>query len=118
MVCSWGSRWSCITASTGRGRASLEELSPRWLPAVPVDQINGGPLGYKIVDDRPVVYSLGKDGRDDGGRPPIDLPEHSERYPVGPPDVKAVKGDWVIWSVISPEASPKWPGEEMKAASE
>ena len=46
---------------------SLGELSPRWLPAVPVDRITGKPLGYKIVDDRPVVYSVGVDRDDDGG---------------------------------------------------
>ena len=46
----------------GHWPESLDELSPRWIPSVPVDRINGGPLGYRIVDDRPIVYSLGADG--------------------------------------------------------
>ncbi len=49
---------------------SLDELSPRWLPEVPVDRITGESLHYKIVNNRPVVYSVGVDRDDDAGRVP------------------------------------------------
>jgi hypothetical protein len=79
--------------------AALAELSPQYLPQVPVDPITGKPLHYKIVDDRPVVYSVGADGDDDGGRPTTDevaatLPPTA---PKGPPPQD---GDWVIWSTV------------------
>jgi hypothetical protein len=38
------------------------------LPRVPVDPYSGLPLRMAIIDGEPVVYSVGKDGRDDGGR--------------------------------------------------
>ncbi|TWT88382.1 hypothetical protein Mal64_18620 [Pseudobythopirellula maris] len=96
---------------------SLDQLAPRWLPELPVDRINGGPLGYRLVDGQPVVYSLGVDRDDDGGlwpsrfttqtsanlsrwqipyvvRPPIDNPPAEE------------DGDWVIWSLAPPRYMP------------
>ena len=97
---------------------ALAELSPRWLPSVPVDRINGGPLGYKIVAGQPLVYSLGNDGRDDGGRPPFARPEYADTYPVQPPNPNADKGDWVIWTTVPPEAAPKWESEYGGGESE
>jgi hypothetical protein len=38
------------------------------LPGVPLDPYSGQPLRMALVDGQPVVYSVGKDGRDDGGR--------------------------------------------------
>ncbi len=38
------------------------------LPGVPIDPYSGEPLRLAIVDGEPVVYSIGDDGRDDGGR--------------------------------------------------
>jgi len=35
---------------------------------VPIDPYSGKPLRMAIVDGEPVIYSIGKDGRDDGGR--------------------------------------------------
>ncbi|MEM8865652.1 MAG: hypothetical protein AAGF31_08945 [Planctomycetota bacterium] len=90
---------------------SLDELSPRWLPEVPIDRINGGPLGYRVVNGKPVVYSLGIDQDDDGGRlPPANLTSiYAYQYPVGPPvdfpkplgdyQLEHYDGDWVIWSL-------------------
>jgi hypothetical protein len=45
----------------------LEEISTRWLPAVPRD-LWDQPIAYRLRNGQPVVYSLGPDGRDDGGR--------------------------------------------------
>jgi len=76
---------------------SLAELAPQWLPEVPVDRITGQPLHYKIVDDKPLVYSVGLDGDDDNGRP---VPaENGISLPwTMPPNAKPEDGDWVIWT--------------------
>ena len=52
----------------GKWPESFGELSPKYLPSLPADPITGKPLHYKIVNDRPIVYSVGIDGDDDGGR--------------------------------------------------
>jgi hypothetical protein len=46
---------------------SLEELVPTYLPSVPVDSYSGRPLTYRVQDGKPVLYSVGGDGVDDGG---------------------------------------------------
>ncbi len=52
----------------GKLPARLEDLHPTFLPAIPLDPIDGKPLRYKIVDGKPLVYSIGIDRDDDGGR--------------------------------------------------
>jgi hypothetical protein len=85
----------------GQWPATLAELSPRWLPALPVDRITGEPLRLKIVDDRPIVYSAGIDTDDDGGRLPESCKEDGAEIQVGPPDAaNKYDGDWVIWSTV------------------
>ena len=37
------------------------------LKAVPTDPYSGGPMHYKVIDGKPVVYSVGSDRKDDGG---------------------------------------------------
>jgi hypothetical protein len=50
--------------------ASLNELVPAFLPAVPVDFMDGKPLRYKLRPDGDfLLYSVGEDGIDDGGDP-------------------------------------------------
>ncbi len=72
--------------------SSLADLSPQWLPETPVDRITGKPLKYKIVDDRPLVYSVGPDHDDDGGRP-----TEKDVRPCSPTST-ADDGDWIIWT--------------------
>lgn len=50
-------------AETGQPPASLSDLVPRHLPAVPVCPLTGLPLGYAPGK----VWSAGPDGKDDGG---------------------------------------------------
>jgi hypothetical protein len=45
----------------------LSELVPNYLDAVPSDPFDGQPLRYLQRDDRFAVYSLGRNGEDDGG---------------------------------------------------
>jgi hypothetical protein len=46
---------------------ALDALVPDLLAKVPADPFDGEPLRYRRLDDRIVVYSVGDDGRDDGG---------------------------------------------------
>lgn len=60
----------------GRPPATLTALVPDYLPAVPIDPIDGQPLRYDAT--RAILWSVGDDGTDDGGdATPID----SERPP-------------------------------------
>ncbi len=47
---------------------SLAKLTPDFLKEVPLDPFDGRPLRYRQVEDGTVVYSVGPDGRDNGGR--------------------------------------------------
>lgn len=52
----------------GRWPATLEELVPAFLPETPRDWLGGGLLRYRVeTDDTFVLYSVGWDGRDEGG---------------------------------------------------
>lgn len=59
----------------------LEELVPAFLPALPLDQFDGQPLRYRLVDGKPLLYSIGEDRDDDGGR------RHTDRKRGG---------DWIL----------------------
>ena len=48
--------------------ATLEEAAPKFFAGVPVDPFTGQPLQYKKLPRGYVVYSLDRDGRDDGGK--------------------------------------------------
>ena len=47
---------------------TLDQLVPGYLAQVPLDPFDGAPLRYKRSDRGCVVYSVGEDGRDDGGK--------------------------------------------------
>jgi hypothetical protein len=57
----------------------LESLVPRFLASIDVDPVSQGVLGYRRDGEgRPyVLYSMGLDGRDDGGR------QHPENRNLG-----------------------------------
>jgi hypothetical protein len=47
---------------------SLAELAPEYLKTIPPDVVNGQPLHYRRTQDgRYMLYSVGWDGKDDGG---------------------------------------------------
>lgn len=112
---------------SGQWPDSLSELAPSYLPELPIDPINGGPLGYRLVEGQPVVYSLGVDGDDDLGRLPADMDDAGQaarghvtvksyrvRAPLREPERtrKLTKnpsfydGDWVLWSLAEPRYLP------------
>ena len=53
---------------TGAWPETLDALVPQYLSAVPVDPFSGKPLIYTTLEGGIVVYSVGLNGIDDGGR--------------------------------------------------
>jgi hypothetical protein len=49
---------------------TLEALVPRYLPTVPEDPFKSGPLRFRKLSPGYAIYSVGPDGRDDGGVEP------------------------------------------------
>ena len=85
--------------------SALADLSPDLLPSVPIDQFDGAPLRYRVVDGTPRLYSVGADRDDDDGR---HHPEANRWRPVGAPHFPVpypaiADGDWQLWPpVIEP----------------
>jgi len=76
-------------AEHGRYPARLEDLVPTYLPVLRPDPFSGQPLRYRIErDGRFTLYSVGEDGRDDGGD------ENENLY--GPPR------DWILTPQLQP----------------
>ena len=59
-------RWQLTHKGVPRDMATAIKGSP--LKAIPVDPYNGKPMRLTLIDGQPVVYSVGRDGKDDGGR--------------------------------------------------
>jgi hypothetical protein len=55
-------------ADEGRLPATLDELVPKYLSAVTIDPFDGQPLRFHHLDKGYVIYSVGRDGHDNGGR--------------------------------------------------
>ena len=56
-------------AKHGKHPEKLSELVPEFLPAVPPDPYDGRPLRPRRGEGGLVLYSVGRDRKDDGGRP-------------------------------------------------
>ena len=63
---------------------SLDDLVPKYLACVPHDPYTGRDVRYKKLEAGFVVYCLGEDGRDDGGReePPPDRQVAGQTYDI------------------------------------
>ena len=85
----------------GRYPELLEQLTPDLLPAVPLDRITGDPVRYRVVDGKPLVYSVGADRHDDGGVLNPNNPLWAAQW--HPNDVR--KGDWVLYPEPVPTVS-------------
>ena len=46
---------------------SLDELIPKYLPAVPIDYLDGKPIRYRADGAKPMIWSVGQNEIDDGG---------------------------------------------------
>lgn len=61
-------------ADNGRYPVKLADLAPKYLDAVPNDSFSGKPLIYKPSEKGYLVYSVGPNGIDEGGRWYDDMP--------------------------------------------
>ncbi len=59
---------ACYHAETGRWPAELKELCPSLLKAIPADRFSIKPLIYRPSENGYLLYSVGKNMRDDGGQ--------------------------------------------------
>lgn len=60
-------------AQEGAYPRDLAALSPGYIPQIPADAFGGGTLGYRAEGGGCLVYSLGRDLRDDGGDDDSDI---------------------------------------------
>jgi hypothetical protein len=81
----------------GRYPERLDALVPDHLPTVPADRVDGAPLRYLLKDRKPLIYSVGSDGDDDGGRVPVNS-QGEERQEWGTLwSDRDIDGDWIIF---------------------
>ncbi len=73
--------------ANGQLPEKLDELAPKFIAKLPTDIITDGPLHYQLkADGHFLLYEVGWDGKDDGGKVVL-------QADGGAPDSK--KGDWV-----------------------
>ncbi|HWB00090.1 MAG TPA: hypothetical protein VG713_16465, partial [Pirellulales bacterium] len=100
---------------------TLDELVPDLLPAVPPDRFDGQPLRYIVRDRHPVLYSLGNDRDDDGGRP-AGSPNQAIPGAYGPVKHPMTgtehDGDWILWPPLPPQPAPPWEEEVTSDTTE
>jgi len=58
---------AAFRAEHGRFPARLDDLRPQYFTAVPGDLYSGNALRYRVEPDGYLLYSVGANGRDDGG---------------------------------------------------
>jgi hypothetical protein len=88
----------------GKRPAKLDELVPKYLSALPADSFraDGKPLGYVADPSKPLVYSVGENGQDDGGSEQLTNPARKTTY-VNPWD----KLDAVLHLTLQPRPAPE-----------
>ena len=62
-------------SDTGRHPAKLDELAPKYIDEIPDDHFSGKPLVYRPTENGYLLYSVGVNGKDEGGRGPDDDPQ-------------------------------------------
>jgi hypothetical protein len=77
---------------------SLNALVPVFLPEVPVDRITGRPVRYRLVEGRPLLYSVGADRKDDEGRYTLN-PQHAGYWDGNAENIP--EGDWVLFPAVN-----------------
>ena len=89
-----------------RWHKTKDDLIPKLLNKMPVDILTGKPLHFKIVDDRPLIYSVGMDHDDDGGADAVKNKKPMKRSHINPgPKNDKFEGDWILWPLTDPNES-------------
>lgn len=81
---------------------TLAALAPAFLTQVPADRITGEPVHYRLMEGKPMIYSVGADRDDDDGRLAVapngkPCPSLAVRWGIAPD--KASDGDWVLFPI-------------------
>ena len=105
--------------SHGSYPQELKELVPGQLKAVPVDFMDGKPLRYRLQGEHYVLYSVGLDCMDDGGKMPQlgDLVSAAGYEPVEGPGSPA-STDLVWPRAASSAEAERWRQQEQRTAEE
>lgn len=82
---------------TGAYPDTLNALVPTLLPRIPADRIDGAPLRYRLIDGKPIVYSVGADRDDDAGKMPMHDGEPVPTLAAQWNERKPVDADWVLF---------------------
>ena len=95
---------------------TLDALVPWILPAIPADRITGDPVRYRLVEGRPLIYSVGVDRSDNGGRPRVWFDRKGNRQTGGAArwgrpgaarsDPRTIDGDWILYDGWPPGVLP------------
>jgi len=88
---------ACYHAENGRWPAELKELCPSLLKTIPTDRFSVKPLIYKPGEKGYLLYSVGKNLRDDGG----------QREPRNSNTSSAARKDDIVAEVKPAEAASK-----------
>ena len=87
----------------GKWPETLEELVPDFLEQVPLDFMDGKPLRYRPAPEgRFLLYSVGEDGKDDGGNPAPVPSQSPGAIPIGLHAYSTPAIDWlktrdIVW---------------------
>ena len=82
----------------------LNSLVPEFISAVPLDPVDGQPLRYRLnADGTFLLYSIGENGKDDGGDPALEKDIKSSSFGWQNPRAR----DWV-WPQPATEAEIKF----------
>jgi hypothetical protein len=87
---------------------TLDQTVPQFLPKIPRDAFGGGPIGYHLANGKPVLYSLGVDRDDDGGRPYVTEANTIEqtqamRWRPRGSSSDIVDADWILFPPLRDE---------------
>jgi hypothetical protein len=94
----------------GRFPADLASIDADLLAGDPIDPYTGEPMGYRLIEGEPRIYSVGPDRDDDGGQRVLDEDGNPERWPdfltldeleaLDEPGRAGIDGDWVLYPAV------------------
>jgi hypothetical protein len=93
----------CYRQKHGRWPERLDDLTPECCDAVPIDMYTGKPLQYRRHKDGVVVYSVGPDEKDNGGKLRREADEPYVPFPEG------LDFGIMLWDVAKRRAPPRPP---------
>ena len=68
------------------------------MPQIPADRITGEAVKYRLVNGKPLIYSVGDDRKDDGGRVPLGRMNKPNQWAAALWNQKTpADGDWVLF---------------------